>query len=215
MFGNFCYNYSMAYLVLVRHGQSVYNEKGLWTGWTDVDLSEKGHIEAKEAGEVLKDISFAVAFTSDLKRAHQTLDEIKKVLGQDIPTTADKALNERDYGDFTGKNKWDIEKEVGKDRFLEIRRGWDTPIPNGETLKDVYSRVVPYYQQEILPHLEKGENVLISAHGNSLRALMKYLDNVSDDGIADVEIATGEVIVYTIDADGKIVSKEVRSAHHE
>ena len=202
----------MAYLVLVRHGQSVWNEKGLWTGWTDVDLTEKGREEAQKAGEAIKDIHFQVAFTSALKRAHQTLDEIKKVLGQDIPTTANAALNERSYGDLTGKNKWDIQKQYGDEQFHKWRRGWDEPIPNGETLKDVYARVVPYYQQEILPRLEKSENVLIAAHGNSLRALVKYLDNLSDGAVADLEIATGEVLVYQINEQGEVISKNLRNA---
>lgn len=206
----------MAYLVLVRHGQSVWNEKGLWTGWTDVDLSEKGREEARVAGETIKDIHFTIAFTSALKRAQQTLEEIKKVVGQDMPAIANTALNERSYGDLTGKNKWDIKKEYGDEQFSKWRRGWDEPIKNGETLKDVYARVVPYYQQEILPHLEKGENVIIAAHGNSLRSLVKYLDKVSDEDIAQVEIATGEVLIYTINASGVVVSKESRNtSSHE
>lgn len=202
----------MACLVLVRHGQSVWNEKGLWTGWTDVDLSAKGKEEARAAGEAIKDIHFNYAFTSALKRAQQTLGEIKRVLGQEIPTTADKALNERNYGDLTGKNKWDIQKEFGDEQFQKWRRGFDEPITNGETLKDVYARVVPYYQQTILPHVEKGENVIIAAHGNSLRSLVKYLDKVSDEDIAHVEIATGEVLVYQINELGEVVSKESRNA---
>ena len=128
----------MAYLVLVRHGESVWNEKGLWTGWTDVDLSEKGREEARAAGQTITNIHFGIAFTSGLKRAQQTLDEIKKVLGQNIPTTADKALNERNYGDLTAKNKWYIQKEYGEDKFKKWRRGLDETITNGETLKDVY-----------------------------------------------------------------------------
>lgn len=202
----------MAYLVLVRHGQSVWNEKGLWTGWTDVDLSEKGREEARAAGETIKDIHFNYAFTSALKRAQQTLQEIKGVLGQDIPTIADKALNERNYGDLTGKNKWDIQKKYGDEQFLKWRRGWDEPIQNGETLKDVYARVVPYYQQAILPHLERGENVIIAAHGNSLRSLVKYLETISDEDIARLEIATGEVLIYQINESGEVVSKELRNA---
>ncbi len=200
----------MAYLVLVRHGQSEWNAKGLWTGWTDVNLSETGREEARQAGSLIQNIAIAIAFTSALKRASQTLDEIKKVLGKDIPTISDKALNERNYGDLTGKNKWEIQKEFGEEQFLKWRRGWDEPIKNGETLKDVYARVVQYYQEIILPHLEKGENVLIAAHGNSLRALVKYLENISDTDITHLEIATGEVYVYEIDDKGKIIHKEIR-----
>lgn len=207
----------MAYLVLVRHGESVWNEKGLWTGWTDVELSDKGVKEAQQAGQLITDlhIHFAAACTSSLKRAQHTLGEIKKVLGQDIPTTANKALDERSYGDLTGKNKWDIQKEYGDEQFQKWRRGWDEPVPGGETLKMVYGRVVPYYQQEVLPLLEKGENVLIAAHGNSLRSLVKYLDRISDEDIEKVEIATGEVLVYQIDHDGKVISKDIKSTHHE
>src|SRR5260221_1814080 len=200
----------MEYLVLVRHGQSEWNAKGLWTGWTDVNLSETGREEARQAGSLIQNIAIAIAFTSALKRASQTLDEIKKVLGKDIPTISDKALNERNYGDLTGKNKWEIQKEFGEEQFLKWRRGWDEPIKNGETLKDVYARVVQYYQEIILPHLEKGENVLIAAHGNSLRALVKYLENISDTDITHLEIATGEVYVYEIDDKGKIIHKEIR-----
>ena len=201
----------MAYLVLIRHGESVWNAKGLWTGWTDVDLSEKGREEARNAGKVITQIHFDQAFTSLLKRAQQTLDEIKKVLGYDIPTISDIALNERNYGDLTGKNKWDIQKEFGQEQFQKWRRGWDEHIENGETLKDVYERVVPFYQNIILSYLEKGENVLIAAHGNSLRALVKYLDNIGDTDIAKVEIATGEVLIYQIDQQGKVISKEIKS----
>jgi 2,3-bisphosphoglycerate-dependent phosphoglycerate mutase len=202
----------MAYLVLIRHGESVWNAKGLWTGWTDVDLSDKGREEAREAGETIKDIHFSVAFTSALKRAQQTLEEVEKSLGQHIPTTVTQALNERNYGDLTGKNKWDIQKEYGDEQFLKWRRGWDEPITNGETLKDVYNRVVPYYQKEILPHIQKGENVLIAAHGNSLRSLVKYLDNLSDEEVTHLEIATGEVVVYTLSDAGEVVEKSIRTA---
>lgn len=203
----------MAKLVLVRHGKSAWNALGLWTGWTDVDLTKDGIAEAKTAGETLKDIHFDVAYTSLLKRAKQTLEEIKGVIGQkDLLTIEDGALNERNYGEYTGKNKWDIQKEVGEDRFLRIRRNWDEPIPKGETLKDVYHRVIPYYQAEILPRLEKGENVLLVAHGNSLRALVKYLETISDEGIATLEIATGEAYVYDIDEAGKVLKKSIRAS---
>ena len=201
----------MAYLVLVRHGESEWNAKGLWTGWTDVNLSEKGREEARSAGEKLKDITFDYAYTSELKRAQQTLDGIKAVINQNPPTTANKALNERDYGDLTGKNKWDVKKEIGEEEFLKIRRSWDYPPPNGESLKMVYERVLPYYETEILPKLKEGKNVIIAAHGNSLRALMKHLENISDTDIPNLEMATGGIFVYQMDTEGKVTSKEIRA----
>ena len=201
----------MSYLVLVRHGESEWNAKGLWTGWTDVNLSEKGHEEAKKAGEVLKDITFDLAYTSSLKRAQQTLDEIKKVIDQHPPTTADESLNERDYGDMTGKNKWQIKEQVGEEEFMRLRRSLDYPPPNGESLKMVYERVMPYYKKEILPKLKAGKNIIIAAHGNSLRALIKYLNKISDADIPRFELASGGVYVYELDSEGNVVIRELRT----
>lgn len=200
----------MAYLVLVRHGESEWNAKGLWTGFRDIDLSEKGKEEAREAGQVIKEISFQIAFTSVLKRAKQTLQEMEQVLNTKIPTIESAALNERDYGDYTGKNKWQVKEQLGEEKFLQFRRSWDFPIPGGESLKDVYQRVTPYYQEYILPELKQGKNVLVSAHGNSLRALVKFLDNIPDSNIAQLEIPTGQVLIYQTDQNGKITSKEIR-----
>ncbi|KKQ38227.1 MAG: 2,3-bisphosphoglycerate-dependent phosphoglycerate mutase [Candidatus Levybacteria bacterium GW2011_GWC2_37_7] len=199
----------MAYLILVRHGESEWNEKGLWTGLADIGLTEKGKEEARLAGEKLKVLPVDFAFTSQLIRAKQTLDEVKNVLGIDVPTFEDKALNERDYGIYTGKNKWEIQKEVGEEQFQKIRRGWDVPIQNGESLKDVYNRVIPYYQSEILPKLKDGKNILIVAHGNSLRALTKYLENISDKNISKLEIEIGEVNVFEIDNNENIITKKI------
>ncbi len=203
----------MAYLVLVRHGESTYNAKGVWTGWLDPPLSEKGFEEARQAGELLKDIKFDIAYTSDLLRAQQTLDEIKKILGIETPTVISPEIKERNYGDYTDKNKWEVEKELGEEEFKKLRRSFDHPVPNGESLKDVYNRTLPYFQTEILPKLKLGQNILISAHGNSLRALAKYLENISDEGIENLEIPTGQVIVYEINPEGKIASKEIRGAN--
>jgi 2,3-bisphosphoglycerate-dependent phosphoglycerate mutase len=200
----------MANLILVRHGESEWNKEGLWTGLTDIGLSEKGKEEARKAGEKLKGVNNDFAFTSVLLRAKQTLDEIKNTLGIDVPTFENKALNERDYGIYTGKNKWEIKKEVGDEQFKKIRRSWDFPLENGESLKNVYDRVIPYYQAEILPKLKEGKNILISAHGNSLRALIKYLENISDNEISNLELATGEVYVYTLNEEGTILSKQIR-----
>lgn len=202
----------MAYLVLVRHGQSEWNATGLWTGWTDIHLSEKGRQEARNVGTALRDLRFDKAYTSTLIRTKETLHEIEQTLDINLPTIDNKALNERNYGDYTGKNKWEIEKKIGETKFNAIRRGFDVPVPNGETLKDVYERIVPYYDQEIKPQLAAGKNILIVAHGNSLRALVKYLDNISDTAIAELNIPTGGVYVYTIDKNGTVTHKEVRQA---
>jgi len=205
----------MAYLVLVRHGTSEYNEKGLWTGWDDPELNEKGKEDAKAAGETLTDIHFDQAFTSDLLRHKQTLTIILDAIKQpNVPTIESNALKERDYGDYTAKNKWDIQKKVGEAEFLKIRRGWDVPIPNGESLKQVYDREIPYYESTILPQLKEGKNVIIAGSGNNLRALVKYLEDVPDDQIDKVQIAPGEVYVYEINEVGEITHKEIRN-HHE
>lgn len=199
----------MANLILVRHGESEWNQRGIWTGLTDIGLSPKGIEESRNAGENLMGFPIDLAYTSPLKRAKQTLGEIKTILNLDIPTFESAALNERDYGIYTGKNKWEIQKEVGNEKFKQLRRGWDSPIPEGETLKDVYNRVVPYYKTEILPKLKKGKNVLIVAHGNSLRALVKYLESISDKDVENLEIATGEIYTYKIDNNRNIVSKAI------
>lgn len=200
----------MATLVLIRHGKSEWNELGLWTGWKDIPLAPKGIEEAQRTGRQLKDIHFDYAYTSALMRAQQTLDEILKVIDQTPPIIKNEALNERNYGDYTAKNKWDIQKEVGEEEFQKIRRSWDYPPPNGESLKMVYDRVYPYFMTEILPKLKGGKNIIIAAHGNSLRALVKHLENISDEDIADLEIGTGEAYVYQIDEQGKVTSKEIR-----
>lgn len=202
----------MPYLVLVRHGESEWNAKGIWTGLTDVDLSEKGKEEARAAGRAVKDINLQIAFVSPLKRADENLKEMESVFGITLPRIKSEAITERDYGDYTGKNKWQAKEQLGDEEFLKLRRSWDYPVPHGESLKDVYARVVPYYQQYILPELKGGKNVLVSAHGNSLRALVKFLDNIPDQDIAQLEIPTGQVLVYQVNSEGKIVSKEIKGA---
>lgn len=200
----------MAYLILVRHGESVWNAEGKWTGWTDVDLSDKGREEARQAGSLIKNLPIDYAFTSDLKRAQQTLDEILNVLDKkNLPVEKSPALKERSYGDLAGKNKWKIRDEYGEEQFLKWRRSWDFPVPNGETLKDVYNRVIPYYNEHILPLLKLNKNVLISAHGNSLRALVKKLDNISDSDIPGLEFGTGTIYIYRIDEKGEIINKQI------
>ena len=204
----------MAYLILVRHGKSEWNALGLWTGWRDVELNEEGHEEARRAAEALRDVRLDVGYTSKLKRAQETLADIQQVLDRpDLPVTEAVELNERDYGDLTAKNKWDIQKQYGDEQFLKWRRSWDYPVPGGETLKDVYARVAPYYDAHILPDLKAGKNVIVAAHGNSLRALVKHLENIPDDEIASLEIGTGEVYLYEVDPSGKITSKTIRATN--
>ncbi|OGG53271.1 hypothetical protein A3H16_02495 [Candidatus Kaiserbacteria bacterium RIFCSPLOWO2_12_FULL_53_8] len=203
----------MAHLILVRHGKSAWNATGQWTGWTDIELNEDGIAEAKRAGKVIADIEVHHAHVSDLKRAKQTLDHINESLGKDIETKIDPALRERHYGIYTGKNKWQVKEEVGDAEFQKIRRGWDHPIPEGESLKDVYVRVVPYFEKYILSDLKKGKNTLIVAHGNSLRALMKKLDNISDAAICDLEVGLGEVHCYSFDKEGRVIGKEIRASN--
>jgi 2,3-bisphosphoglycerate-dependent phosphoglycerate mutase len=187
-------------LVISRHTESEWNLLGKWTGLTDVNLTERGHEEARKIGEILKDIHFDVAYCSQQKRTHQTLDGILKSQGQlDVECRQEGAINERDYGELTGKNKWEVKEEIGEDAFNGIRRGWDYPVPGGETLKDVHARIVPFFDAEILPRLQCGENVLMVAHGNSIRALMKHLDDIHEDEIANVEMPFGHVLVYQID----------------
>lgn len=198
-------------LVLVRHGQSEWNKKNLFTGWKDVDLTEKGVAEAIAAGQSLNDLKlrFDVAFTSDLIRAQRTLDLMLKELGQtDLDIIRDQALNERDYGDLTGLNKDDAREKWGAEQVHVWRRSFDVPPPGGESLKDTAERVLPYYREHILPRVLSGERVLVSAHGNSLRALIMELEGLSGQEIVKLELATGVPIIYRLAEDGTIASKE-------
>lgn len=200
----------MAYLVLVRHGQSEWNALGLWTGQEDVSLTEQGRAEARKAAEALRQIPLHKAHTSSLSRAQQTLEEIKAALEHtELETYHHAALDERHYGDYQAKNKWEIKEQLGEEDFTKLRRTWDHPVPNGETLKDVHARVIPYYEEAILNDLREGKNVIVAAHGNSLRALMKHLDEVDDANVHELEIGTGQVIAYQINEDGHVVEKQV------
>lgn len=204
----------MSHLYLVRHGQSEWNALGQWTGLTDVNLNDQGRLEAQQAGQVLKDIHFDHIYVSALKRAQQTLDEIQNIHSQkNIPTTVTPAINERDYGDLTGKNKWKIKEEYGETQFTKWRRGWDDIVPNGESLKDVYNRVIPYYKGIILPQLQAKQNILVVAHGNSLRALIKFLNQISDQEITHLEVGLGEIYHFELDTQGNILSQEILSAN--
>lgn len=200
----------MSKLALVRHGQSEWNKKGLWTGWKDIPLTLGGKEEARAAATVLQGISFHVSYTSDLRRASETLEIIKAELKLVIPTFKHQALKERHYGEYTGKSKWEIQKLVGEEKFKKIRRGWDEPIKEGETLKEVYKRVVPFFRQSVLPQITVGRNVLLVSHGNTIRALIKHLENITDEAISEVEFATGEVLIYELDKKGKVLHTEKR-----
>jgi 2,3-bisphosphoglycerate-dependent phosphoglycerate mutase len=197
-------------LVLVRHGQSEWNLKNLFTGWRDVDLTEQGVREAREAGRKLKGqgLTFDVAYTSALKRAQRTLDLMLEEMGQTgLPVVKDQALNERDYGDLSGLNKDDARKKWGEEQVLIWRRSYDIAPPGGESLKDTLARTLPYYVTEILPRVLRGERVLVAAHGNSLRALVMVLERLSPEQILKREIGTGVPIIYRLGADALVTSK--------
>ncbi len=198
-------------LVLVRHGQSEWNLKNLFTGWQDPDLTEQGVAEARRAGRRLKQmgLGFDLAYTSDLVRAQHTLRLILEEIGQpELATTRDHALNERDYGELTGLDKDAARQRWGEDQVLIWRRAYDIPPPGGESLKDTEARVVPYFEREIRPHLTAGRRVLIAAHGNSLRALIKVLEGLTGDEIVSRELATGAPVIYRLNGDGSIASKQ-------
>jgi len=197
-------------LVLVRHGQSEWNLKNLFTGWRDVDLTEQGIKEAREAGRKLKahGISFDVAYTSALKRAQRTLDLVLEEMSlASIPVFKDEALNERDYGDLSGLNKDDARKKWGEEQVHIWRRSYDVAPPGGESLKDTLARTLPYYMTEIQPRVLRGERVLVAAHGNSLRALVMVLERLNRETILKREIATGVPIIYRLGADSTVASK--------
>ena len=200
-------NHKTSFLALVRHGQSEWNAMGMWTGDTDVGLSAKGREEARVAARMLAAIPFDYAYTSQLARAIETLDimlaEMKRT---DIPVTRYPALNERQYGIYTGKLKEDVKKQLGEDAYRSIRRGWDHPIEDGESLKDVHKRVVAFFREEVLPRLASGHDVLIVSHGNAMRALAKELEGIADDEIIHLEMKTAEIWLYEY-KDGKFSKK--------
>ena len=194
-------------LVLVRHGESEWNKQNLFTGWRDVDLTDKGVAEARAAGRKLKaqGLRFDVGFTSALVRAQRSLDIVLEEMGQtNIPVFKDQALNERDYGDLSGLNKDDARAKWGAEQVHVWRRSYDVAPPGGESLKDTAARVLPYYIQEILPRVLRGDNVLVAAHGNSLRALVMVLEKLSPQEIVKREIATGVPLIYRLNADSTV-----------
>ena len=197
-------------LVLVRHGESEWNLKNLFTGWRDVDLTPNGIAEARAAGRKLKaqGVSFTIAFTSALIRAQRSLDLMLEQLGQGgIPVFRDKALNERDYGDLSGLNKDDARAKWGAEQVHLWRRSYDVAPPGGESLKDTAARVLPYYIREILPATLRGNRILVSAHGNSLRALVMVLERLSTTDILKREIGTGVPLIYRLNPDSTVAEK--------
>ncbi|HSE29269.1 MAG TPA: 2,3-bisphosphoglycerate-dependent phosphoglycerate mutase [Candidatus Saccharimonadales bacterium] len=204
-------------LILVRHAESEWNALGLWTGQTDVNITEKGQKDAAKLGGLIKDLDPDFIYTSEQVRTQQTLKHL--LTGAEKPNApAHKPtaqLNERHYGEYTGKNKWEVQKLVGDEMFTGIRRGWEHPIPGGETMKMVYERAVPFYKDAIVPQLLAGNTVLVVSHGNTIRSLIKYLENISDEGIADVEMTFDQILIYEVDQDGRNLSKEVRKIEIE
>ena len=199
-------------LVLVRHGQSEWNLKNLFTGWRDIDLSAQGVEEAKAAGSKLaaRGIRFDIAFTSALVRAQRTCAMILDAIGQSgLTTVANQALNERDYGDLNGLNKDDARKKWGEEQVHIWRRSYAVPPPGGESLKDTGARVWPYYLHIMQPHVLRGETVLVAAHGNSLRALIMAIEGISGDDIVKLELGTGVPMIYRLNADSTLKSKEI------
>lgn len=193
-------------LFLVRHGQSQWNLENRFTGWKNPDITELGKEEAKKAGQLLKNEKIDFAFTSVLTRAIHTLEIILDEMGiPDIPIVKDQALNERNYGDLAGLNKAELAEKVGAEQVHIWRRSYDVAPPGGESLKDTCERVIPYYQEHIEPKLKEGKNVIVAAHGNSLRALVMHLENMTPDEILKKEIATGDPITYVLDEDLKIL----------
>ena len=197
-------------LILIRHGQSEWNALNQFTGWKDPGLTSKGVEEARNAGKIINNlkINFDLVFSSALIRAQNTAEIILKEINQPLSTIKNQALNERNYGDLAGLNKDDARKRWGDEQVHIWRRSFDIPPPGGESLKDTGERVLPFFMKEILPYVCKGKNVLVAAHGNSLRSLIKFLDNISDEDIVKLEIPTGAPIHYVINEDGSVASKK-------
>ena len=197
----------MARLILLRHGESQWNLENRFTGWVDVPLSPRGIQEAKDAGEKLRSFTFDRAFTSVLARANETLRLVLDIIGQTaIPIEKDKALNERMYGELQGLNKDETVKKYGEAQVKIWRRSYDVPPPGGESLKDTAERVLPYYEYTIKPYLLKGDTILVAAHGNSLRALIMELEQLSREQVLELNIPTGAPLLYELDKTGKVVN---------
>lgn len=205
------YDFRMGQLILLRHGQSQWNLENRFTGWTDVPLSEQGKKDAEASGRALRDWSFDLAFTSRLVRAQDTLHIVLKTMRHpDIPIEKDSALNERHYGDLQGLNKAETVAQFGEDQVKLWRRSYSTRPPNGESIEDCYRRVIPFFIQYVLPHVEEGKTVVIAAHGNSLKPIFQYLDHLKDDVAAVMEVGLCLPYIYTYEGKA-VVKKEVLS----
>jgi 2,3-bisphosphoglycerate-dependent phosphoglycerate mutase len=200
----------MSKLVLIRHGQSLWNLENRFTGWVDVPLTAKGQTEARRAGELVRDITFDVAYTSVLRRAEETLELVMSVAGQRLPVIRDAALNERHYGDLQGLNKADTAKRYGEDQVKIWRRSYDVAPPNGESLELTARRTLPFYDRAIGGDLRLGKNVLVVAHGNSIRSIAMKLDNLSPEQVVALELETGVPLVYEMTEDLRVASKQIR-----
>ncbi len=196
-------------LILVRHGQSIYNEENRFTGWKDVDLTQKGINEAIASASLLKDISIDLAFTSNLMRAQKTLNLILKELDLELDITKNEALNERDYGSLVGQNKFEAAQKYGEEQVQIWRRSYDIPPPDGESLKMTLERTVPYFKDNILPILAKGNNIIISAHGNSIRSIVMYLLSISKEDILKTEIGWCEPWVFDLNDNQEVAKLDI------
>ncbi len=199
----------MPSLVLVRHGQSLWNLENRFTGWIDVPLTDTGRDEARAAGERLHGRSFDIAYTSTLSRAQETLALIQQVAGIDPPVIRDQALNERHYGDLQGLNKAETAAKYGDEQVLIWRRSYATPPPNGEALKDTAARTLPFFERAILGDIAQGKDVLVVAHGNSNRSIVMRLDDLDEDEVLQLNLGTGVPLVYDLDVDGTVRGKEI------
>jgi 2,3-bisphosphoglycerate-dependent phosphoglycerate mutase len=199
----------MSNLILVRHGESEWNRLGKWTGLTDIDLTEQGRAEAAQSAKVLSHIAVDLTFVSELCRAQNTLKAILAQQQEGIPVEVHSALNEKNYGIFTGKNKQQVQEERGKEIFQAIRRSWDFPIEGGETLRDVHARVLPFHKDHVMPHLTIGKTVLVVSHNNTLRAYIKELEKIDESRVGDIELGTAEIRNYTFDDEGSIVNCDI------
>lgn len=202
----------MGKLIIARHHESEWNKQGIWTGSRDVHLTAHGFEQSIKMGACLTDTPIDYAFASMQVRTIETLSCMLEELDlHHVPTRHEAALNERDYGEYTGKNKDEMRDQFGEELFNHIHRDWDVPIPGGETLKHVYERIVPFFKRDILPLLAEGKNVLVVSHGNALRALMIYIESIPEQEAAALEMLFGAVIIYSVDADGHALSKETRT----
>ncbi len=199
----------MPTLVLVRHGQSQWNLENRFTGWVDVPLTELGEQEAHRAGKNLKGMKFDIAFTSELQRAQKTLAVILGETGQTgLSIIKDKALNERHYGDLQGLDKGETAKKYGDEQVKIWRRSYDVPPPNGESLKDTAARTIPYFEDKIVPYLKEGKNVIVAAHGNSLRSIVMHLEHLTKEQVLELNLETAVPRVYELDSNLKILSSK-------